>query len=336
MKVLIYTELLSKMKKSGIGKATEHQIKALKDNNIQCVLSKKNINDVDLVHINYYGLGSYMLAKKAKRLNKKIIYHAHSTEEDFKNSFIFSNALSPLFKKWICKCYKLGDYIITPTDYSKSLLEWYNLNKKIEVLSNGIDLNFFKKSECFREEFRKKYNIKTNDIVIISVGLYLKRKGILNFIELAKEMPEYKFIWFGSSPLIFAPQEIKKALNTKIDNLLFAGFVEQKELRKAYSGCDLFLFMTYEETEGIVVLESLATKTKTLIRNIPVYDNWLKDNINVYKANTKDEFKAKIKLIINNEIPDLTENGYYVAKEREIRKTGKKLISIYKKALKGN
>ena len=33
--------------------------------------------------------------------------------------------------------------------------------------------------------------------------------------------------------------------------------------------------MTHEETEGIVVLEALATETPIVIRDIPVYYEWL-------------------------------------------------------------
>ena len=89
MKVLLYTEGLKKIGKSGLGKAVKHQIRALEDNGIEYSLNPKDINDCDIVHINFYGLKSYMLAKKAHKLGKKVVYHAHSTEEDFKNSFIF-------------------------------------------------------------------------------------------------------------------------------------------------------------------------------------------------------------------------------------------------------
>ena len=145
MKVLLYTEGLKKIGKSGLGKAVKHQINALKENKVDYTLDPK-CTDYDIVHINFYGPKSYFLAKKAKKMGKKIVYHAHSTEEDFKNSFIFSNQLSKLFKWWICKCYKLGDVIITPTEYSKRLLENYNLGKKIYAISNGINMEFFERN----------------------------------------------------------------------------------------------------------------------------------------------------------------------------------------------
>ena len=332
MKVLLYTEGLKTIGKSGLGKAIKHQMKALDDNNIEYTTNLDD--DFDILHINFYGPKSYFFAKKAKKMGKKIIYHAHSTEEDFKNSFILSNLVSPLFKKWLIKCYSLGDHILTPTPYSKKLLENYNVfNVPITAISNGIDTKFFKKDEKLKEEFRKKYGYTKKDKVIMGVGLYIERKGILDFVELAKRLPQYKFIWFGYSPLIASPLKIRKAVNTKLDNLLFAGYVEPETIRKAYSGCDLYLFPTLEETEGIPIMEACAAKIPSLIRDIPVFEGWLEDKKNVYKAKNLGDFERKIQEILEKKVPDLTEEGYKVALSRDVKKVGKDLISIYKKVV---
>jgi len=129
----------------------------------------------------------------------------------------------------------------------------------------------------------------------MGVGLYIERKGIIDFVELAKRLPEYKFIWFGYSPLAASPAKIRKAVNTKLDNLVFAGYVEPEVLRGAYSGCDLYLFPTLEETEGIPIMEACAARIPAIIRDIPVFDEWLVDGVNVYKAKDVDEFEKKIK-----------------------------------------
>ena len=332
MKVLLYTEFEKMNGKSGLGKAIKHQMKALTENNIKFTTDPND--DYDIVHINFYGPNSYFLAKKAKEKGKKIVYHAHSTEEDFRNSFILSNQLAPAFKKWLIKCYTLGDHIITPTPYSKRLLKEYGIENPITDISNGIDINFFKKDPKLGKEFRKKFNYKETDKIVMGVGLYIERKGILDFVELAKRLPEYKFIWFGYSPLIASPAKIKKAVSTKLDNLTFAGYVEPEILRGAYSGCDLYLFPTQEETEGIPIIEACAAKIPALIRDIPVFDEWLIDGENVYKAKDLDEFEIKIKGILEGDLPNLTEKAYKVAKERDIKTVGKKLISIYESVLK--
>ena len=333
MKVLLYTGNEKVIGKSGLGKAIKHQMKALEDNNVEYTRNIKD--DYDIIHINFYDPKSYFLAKKAKKIGKKVVYHAHSTEEDFRNSFILSNKIAPIFKKWIIKCYTLGDVILTPTPYSKKLLKNYGIKNPIIDISNGINTNFFERNEKLGEKFRKKYNYSKKDKIIMGVGLYIERKGILDFVELAKRLPEYKFIWFGYSPLIVSPTKIKKAINTKLDNLIFAGYVEPEILKGAYSGCNLYLFPTLEETEGIPIIEACTAKIPSLIRNIPVFDDWLKDGVNVYKAKDINDFEIKIKKILKGELPDLTEEGYKVAKSRDIKKIGKKLINIYKEVLEG-
>ena len=332
MKVLLYTEGEKLLSKSGLGKAIKHQMKALEQEKIEYTT---NIHDdYDIAHINWYGPNSFSLAKKAHKLGKKVVYHAHSTEEDFKGGFIFSKQISPAFKKWLIACYSLGDVIITPTEYSKKLLEGYGIDKKIYAISNGIELDKFKKDKKLRQKFREEYKLKDSDKVIIGVGLYIERKGIVDFVELAKRLPEYKFIWFGYSPLSAATKDVRDAVNTKLDNLIFAGYVEQIKIVEAMNGCDLYLFPTYEETEGIPIIEACACKTKSLIRDIPIFEDWLEDNKNTYKAKDIDEFEIKIKKILNNELPDLTEEAYKVAQSRDIKKIGKKLKQVYEEVLK--
>jgi Membrane-associated lipoprotein involved in thiamine biosynthesis len=331
MKVLLYTEGLKTISKSGLGKAIKHQMKALDDNKVEYTTNLKD--DYDVLHINFYGPKSYFFAKKAKKNGKKIVYHAHSTEEDFRNSFLFSNLVAPLFKKWLIKCYKLGDQLVTPTEYSKRLLENYNMGRPIKAISNGVEIKFFERNEMAGKEFRKQYGYTDKDKIIVGIGLYIKRKGIIDFVELAKRLPDYKFIWFGYSPLWASPKEIKKAVNTKLPNLHFAGYVDSSIIKSSLSGADLYLFPTLEETEGIPIIEALTSKIPALIRDIPVFEEYEANKV-VYKAADIDEFEKMIPKIINKKLPNLTEEGYKMAKKKDVKAVGKELIKTYEDTLK--
>ncbi len=334
MKVLLYTEGLKTVGKSGLGKAIQHQQQALDYEHIDYTLNPKD--DYDILHINTYFLKSYLIAKRAKKKGKKIVYHAHSTEEDFRDGFIFCRQIAPLFKKWLIKCYSLGDVIVTPTPYSKRLLEGYKglENKKIYAISNGIEMNFFKKDKKLGEKFRKDYHIKKDEKVIIGIGLYIERKGIVDFVELAKRLQEYKFIWFGYSPLAAATKPVRDAVNTKLDNLLFAGYVEKEVIREAMNGCDLYLFPTLEETEGIPIIEACACETDAIIRDIPIFEGWLEDGKNVYKAKNVDEFERKIKAFFNGELKSVVKNAHKMVAERDLKNVGKQLRQVYEEVLK--
>ena len=77
----------------------------------------------------------------------------------------------------------------------------YGIKKPISVLSNGIDTDFFAFRKQYRDAFRKKYQLGDNDKAVLSVGHYIARKGILDFINLARSMPETRFFWFGYTNL---------------------------------------------------------------------------------------------------------------------------------------
>ena len=147
-------------------------------------------------------------------------------------------------------------------------------------------------------------------------------------------MPEYTFIWFGHVPMYSIPSNIRKIVKEEHpDNVVFPGYIRGEIIEGAYSGADLVIFPSYEETEGIVVLEALASKQNVLVRDIPVYEGWLEDKKNCYMGTTNDEFTALIKKIIQKEVPSLVDAGYRTAKERSIEKIGEQLQSVYEQVL---
>ena len=128
------------------------------------------------------------------------------------------------------------------------------------------------------------------------------------------------------------PGKVRKAVRTRLPNLTFAGYVTPEQLREAYSGSDLFFFPSYEETEGIVVLEALSCEIPVLLRDIPVYQDWLKNRKDVYKGSRQEEFERLIGQILEGELPDLTVSGRQRAVERDIFHQAGKLFNLYQRA----
>lgn len=331
MKILLYAGSLNTVSRSGVGEAVRHQCEALERLGVDYTMDEEE--DYDIVHLNTIFPDSLRMARKAKRKGKKVVYHAHSTMEDFRNSFIGSNLAAPLFKQWIMRCYRSADLLITPTEYAKQLLRGYGLKLPIVSLSNGVDSGFFARNAEAGERFRRKYDLAEDQKVVLSVGHYIERKGVLDFVELARKMPDHEFYWFGYTPLYLIPQKIRQAVETKLPNLHFPGYVNRGELRDAYCGSDLFLFVTHEETEGIVLLEALAAEIPVLVRDLPIYADWLQDSETVYKGRSLDTFERGIRGITQRTLPDLTANGRELALELDLDAVGRRLVELYRTVL---
>ena len=278
------------------------------------------------------------MLKKAKKAKKPVVYHTHTTYEDFRGSVKFSNQLAPIIKFWAKKLYNSADYLISPTEYTKKLIEKKYLKspKEIRVISNGVSNKKFSEKDQLKDKFLKEYKI--NKPLIITAGLPFERKGIKDFVKIVEKCPDYQFLWFGSSSIkSMLPKKIQKIIDNPPKNLIFPGYVDKDILIGAFGAAKTFLFMTYEENEGIVVLEALSSKLPLVVRDIPVYDNWLSDGKNCFKAKDNEEFYKKMVSIVNEKVTNIDEiiqNAYDIALERDLVKIGEKYKKYYEDILK--
>ena len=315
--------------RSGVGQAIRHQAECLS----RCGLpvTDRFAPDTDAVHINTVLPDAVVTALLARLRGRKVVWYGHSTMEDFRGSFRGSDLLAPLFRRWLTFCYGLGDVVLTPTPYSRRLLAGYGLRKPVYSLSNGVDVDFFHPDAAAKDTFRKRYHLGANEKTVISVGHTISRKGLPEFLELARRMPDVRFLWFGWTDPRLVPAAITRAIRNAPPNVLFPGFVDRERLREAYQGADVFAFLSHEETEGIVVLEALACGIPTVLRDIPVYDGWLEDRKTVYKASNPGEFQRIVMDLLAGTLPDLTAAGRQAAEERSLETVGERLKDIYRK-----
>ena len=331
MKVLLYFEAEDKIKKSGIGRALRHQIQALTSAGIEYTLNPKD--DFDIAHINTYFPSAKRLLKKLKKKGVPVIVHGHSTIEDFKNSFRLWKVMALWFNPNLLWFYKHADYIITPTLYSKNLIDSYKLGTEVIYISNGINPSEYALNQDNIEAFKKHFNIKEGEKVVIGLGFPFNRKGIKDFFEVARRFPDVKFIWFGFLQRILTQLNVLKAIKNRPENVIMPGYIDNNIIKGALRYAECLFFPSYEETEGIVVLEALVSNCPVLIRDIGVYEDWLTDGVDCYKAHDNDEFARKLEYIMNNDNSKVIENGAKLIESRTLEVVGQELKKTYEMLL---
>lgn len=65
------------------------------------------------------------------------------------------------------------------------------------------------------------------------------------------------------------PSKIRKAIkkDKQLPNVYSPGYVEHDLPAKVYKAADIFLMLSYEETEGLVVLEAIASNIQAIIND---------------------------------------------------------------------
>lgn len=326
MKVLLYFEGIEKIKTSGIGRAMAHQMKALESAGVDFTIYPNE--PYDMVHINTLYSKSKKLLKHCNKNNIPVIVHGHSTYEDFRESFRLWRVAKIWFNAQIKYMYSHAGMIITPTPYSEKLIKSYGICDHVTNVTNGINLEDYAPNKEYVEAFKSHFNI-TSKKVVIGIGFPFARKGLHDFIDVARMNPDITFIWFGHLQKILTSHKMLKAMRHKPDNVIMPGYIDNKIIKGAMQYASCLFFPSYEETEGIVVLEALASYCPVLVRRIGVYDGWLFEDKNCLMASTNEEFNEKLHKITEMDTSEMTKEGYKVVEQRTLEIVGQKLKAIY-------
>ncbi|MFP4647376.1 MAG: glycosyltransferase family 4 protein, partial [Candidatus Acetothermia bacterium] len=255
--------------------------------------------------------------------------------KDVIGGFTFSRLLSKPFIRWLVTFYRSGDLVITPSSYTRDMIIDFGVSEeKIRVVSNGVDYEKVKFSRKKRKKYRDKFDL--NKPTVIGVGQVIARKAISLFVQAAHLLPQYEFIWFGSrmNKLMMYDRDMDQAIANAPANMTFTGYVE--DIQAAYSSGDLFFFPSYEENQGIVLLEAATRGIPIVTRDLPVYQGWLKDGDNCLKGNSLDQFVKLIEKGIENEDlrESLVSNAKEMADQHRLENIGERYLQIYERHLR--
>lgn len=127
----------------------------------------------------------------------------------------------------------------------------------VKRIYNWIDLDIFKPDNG--GTVRKDYGCESSFVVLgVSVN-WSAQKGINIFVELAKKMPEVKFLMVGNIPYGFKLPP----------NMISVGSVsDTKRLAQFYSAADVFLNPSVQETFGKTTAEAIASGTPVIGFNL--------------------------------------------------------------------
>ena len=222
----------------------------------------KNLK-LDIIHSHQpYSLGSEAL-KFSKKLNIPIVFTYHIKYEDYSHyvPFIPENISKKYIRKITTKYSNQCDNIIAPSTAIKKLLIKHEIKVPISIIPSGINIDKFEKDTGRRDEIRKKYQVKPDDIMLITACRLTKEKNlgflVKSFVKIRQERNNVKFLIVGDGAVKKDLEKMAEELGVK-DNIIFAGLVDRSEIVGFYQASDIFVFASKTETQGLVAVEAMA------------------------------------------------------------------------------
>ena len=154
-----------------------------------------------------------------------------------------------------------ADKIVSVSNFTKNqIMSAYNIDPtKVSVIYNGINLEGYNFTQEEINESKKQFKLDKKYIILFVGRVNDPRKGLKfllrSFPKVLNEFDSNLFIVGNGDQTEL--KEISKSLGI-YENILFAGFVDNIDLKKCYSLCDVYVCSSRLEGFGLTILEAMA------------------------------------------------------------------------------
>ena len=329
MKIHLVSSTDFMAKGTGVHSAFVGMMDLLKEkNDVEVLKNQEGFGDI--FHSHSYGLYFFLKSRKYKG---RRIHTVHTTPATITGSVVFPNLVLPFAKLYFKTVFNHADVCIAISPMVERNLRELGVTSKIINIGNPIDLEKWQATSKNRETGREMIGLPQNSKIVLGVGQLQKRKGVEDFIELAKMHPEIHFVWAGSRPFGAITEGVRR-INQKIEeapeNVKFVGQIELDDMPCLYAAADLFLFPSYQENCPLAPIEAAASGLPVIFRDLREYE--LLYDTPYLRAKDNNEFSENIRQVFDNET--FGHEAKAISKaltlqfdKNEIRE---KLISLYK------
>ncbi|MBC6118685.1 glycosyltransferase family 4 protein [Listeria innocua] len=269
-----------KVKGQGVASAYRELVNLLEErytNEIDMKINSFEKSDITHYHtVDFrFFLSTFFKKKRGVRVG-----YVHFLPETMEGSLKLPWIARVVFYKYLISFYKRMDEIVVVNPSFIPKLTAYDIpEEKIHYIPNFVSKKtFFPISTAEKKLAREKYGIPADKFTVIGIGQVQHRKGVLDFIEVAKQLPHIQFVWAGGfsfGKITSGYEELKKIYDNPPANVKFIGIVDRSEMNACINMADLFFMPSYNELFPMAILEAMSADVPILLRNLELYEEIL-------------------------------------------------------------
>ncbi len=270
----------NKVKGQGVASAYIEQVNLVKNGlkNNYCIKENK-FEFCDITHYHTIDLKFFLTMPFTQKIGSSIA-HVHFVPDTIEDSLKLPQVVKTLFYKYIIWFYKSVDHLVVVNPCFIEVLKKYKIDEeKVTYIPNYVsEENFFRLDRAKIINIKEKFNIPIEKFVVLGVGQVQSRKGILDFIEVAKNLPNLQFVWAGGfsfGAITDGYEELKNIMKKPPKNVKFIGIIDRAEMNDIYNMADLMFLPSYNELFPMSVLEAMALKIPIILRDLEIYKDIL-------------------------------------------------------------
>ena len=268
------------VKGQGVGSCYEEQVELVKSGlTPEFTITENARGFFDIVH--YHTINpTYFVERLLTKRRSVGVGYVHFLPDTLEESLHLPRFIRYIVYKYVLAFYNSMDYLVTVNPFMIQRIHDYGIHKpEVSCITNYVSEERFPiMDKVAIQAVKQKYGMDEQRFVVLGVGQLQTRKGVIDFVETAKLLPEITFVWAGGfsfGRITDGYEEIKKIVENPPSNMIFTGIVDRSEMPGLYNACDVMFLPSFEELFPMSILEALCCKKPILLRDVPLYESIL-------------------------------------------------------------
>lgn len=263
----------------GVGSAYLEQVGLIKEEGRD--FFNVNVNKLfakcDIQHFHTVDPLFYIQMLSPKTLN---VAYCHYLPETLSGSVKLPGIAMSIFSQYIVSFYKRADKLVVVNPiFIEDLVGYGVARENIAYIPNYVSKEQFHPIDPEKKKaLRQSLGFKESDFIVFDAGQVQTRKGVLDFVEVAKQCPDLQFVWAGGfsfGAITDGYAELKKIVENPPQNVHFIGMVEREKMNDYYNLADVLFMPSYNELFPMTILEAVNVGLPLVLRDLDLYKSIL-------------------------------------------------------------
>lgn len=261
-------------------------------------------HNFELIYANTYQ--TFYAVETAKMLDIPSIWNIHESEP-WQSYF---NFLGPEIACAALKCFPYPYKVVYVSDATRKNCEQLNSHHNFATVHNGLDFDKFEKKKQLiqRNIVRSRFNLKDDEIMVLSLGTVCERKGQLDLVEAIEHLPNELLQNIRCFIVGNRQSDYSNLIATKVKAMssdiasIISIIPETSEVEQYYAAADIFICTSRVESYPRIILEAMAFDLPIITTPVFGIVEQVKENINAYFYEPGDisSLSTKIAFLISN------------------------------------
>jgi len=218
--------------------------------------------DLDVVHSHSPFLVGRLAARVARRRRVPLVFTHHTLYDEYVHyvPWLSPSLTRPVTRRYVTSYANRCDLVIAPSSMIAVRLRSSGVRSRVEILPTGV-VDEALITSLDHSWVRPAFGIPAGRVLLVTASRLGKEKGIdllLQMLAVVVKQRDVMLLIVGGGPENMALKDLARRLDVA-DLAVFAGELPHKKALECVSAGDIFVFASQTETQGLAVVEAMAT-----------------------------------------------------------------------------